>query len=135
MERKSEAYFDRHLEMWRIDLMETICEPEKKTAEEKAKYTLMLYEAAKRHFASYEFHKAGIQVLHDRIQELEGVLKEFADSPQYMHVPNWVVIKCEQALKRKPHECKTCWYSCDVKNIRECPLILKAKEGNVDTKT
>jgi len=37
--------------------------------------------------------------------------------------------------KGKPQECKTCWYSCDVKNISECPLILKAKEGNVDTKT
>jgi len=34
-----------------------------------------------------------------RIKELEGILKEFADAPQCMHVPNWVVIKCEQALK------------------------------------
>ena len=39
------------------------------------------------------------EVKGERIKELEGLLKEFADSPQCMHVPNWVVIKCENALK------------------------------------
>ena len=34
-----------------------------------------------------------------RIKKLETVLREIAKSPQYRHVPNWVVIKCEQALK------------------------------------
>jgi len=32
-------------------------------------------------------------------------------------------------LTVKPIECKTCWYSCEVKNISECPLIKKAKDG------
>ena len=34
-----------------------------------------------------------------RIKELEAIIKSFADAPQCMHVPNWVVIKCENALK------------------------------------
>ena len=44
----------------------------------------------------------GIQacdLLKERIEELGTILKEFADAPQCMHVPNWVVIKCEKALK------------------------------------
>jgi len=35
----------------------------------------------------------------ERIKELEAIIKSFADAPQCMHVPNWVVIKCENALK------------------------------------
>ena len=42
---------------------------------------------------------AGADFSTKRTEELEDVLKEIAKSPQYRHVPNWVVIKCEQALK------------------------------------
>jgi len=34
----------------------------------------------------------------NRIEEFEKLLKIFINSPQSMRVPNWVVIKCEQAL-------------------------------------
>ena len=34
-----------------------------------------------------------------RIKELEDLLDEFADAPGCMRVPDWVVLKCEQALK------------------------------------
>jgi len=37
--------------------------------------------------------------LKERIKELEDLLDEFADAPGCMHVPDWIVIKCEQALK------------------------------------
>ena len=48
---------------------------------------------------------------------------------------NFSIQILEQALKGKPHECKTCWYSCEVKNINECPLILKAKEATKTIET
>ena len=41
-----------------------------------------------------------------RIKGLESVLREIAKSPQYRHAPNWVVIKCVQALKGQPNERK-----------------------------
>ncbi len=42
---------------------------------------------------------AGANFSSGRIEELESVLREIAKSPQYRHAPNWVVIKCVQALK------------------------------------
>ena len=40
-----------------------------------------------------------IEELKERLEKLGAALKEIAKSPQYRHVPTWVVIKCEQALK------------------------------------
>ncbi len=42
---------------------------------------------------------AGANFSDEQIKELEDVLRKIAKSPQYRHVPAWVVIKCEQALK------------------------------------
>ena len=79
-----------------------------------------------------------VVILKKRIIELEELLIEYGGhqpgcpnqyGKKYHCRCGWE--KVEQDLKGKPHECTTCWYGCDVKNISECPLKSKAKDGDV----
>jgi len=39
-----------------------------------------------------------IDALRESHDKLKNLIREFVHAPQYLHVPNWVVIKSEQAL-------------------------------------